>query len=110
MSNDIIVSSRIRLARNLAYKPFSNNTSLEIGDNVLNCVFNALSDISNFNFYRCKNYFIYQIGDTLKGSCRANARDKIDLANNKVVSYDIKRDYFTLNNGKKTSLNVILPI
>lgn len=53
-------------------------------------------------FYRCKNYFIYQIGDTLKGSCRANARDKIDLANNKVVSYDIKRDYFTLNNGKKT--------
>lgn len=55
MSNDIIVSSRIRLARNLANKPFSNNTSLEIGDNVLNCVFNALSDISNFNFYRCKN-------------------------------------------------------
>ena len=55
MNNNIIVSSRIRLARNLSNQPFTSNTDLEKANNVLTTVFNALSDVSNFNFYKCKN-------------------------------------------------------
>lgn len=53
--NNIVISSRIRLARNLADQPFTNNTDLESSNKVLTCVFNALQEISNFNLYKCKN-------------------------------------------------------
>lgn len=55
MNSNIIVGSRIRLARNLKNQAFTNNTDLESANNVLTSVFNALSDISNFNLYKCKN-------------------------------------------------------
>lgn len=55
MNSNIIVSSRIRLARNLNNQPFTSNTDLEKANNVLTTVFNALGDVSNFNFYKCKN-------------------------------------------------------
>ena len=55
MNNNIIVSSRVRLARNLSDKPFSNNTNFENANQVLEQCFSALNDISNFNFYKCKN-------------------------------------------------------
>lgn len=55
MNNNIIVGSRIRIARNLKNQPFCNNTDLDNANNVLTSVFNALSDISNFNLYKCKN-------------------------------------------------------
>lgn len=55
MNDNIIVSSRIRLARNIADKPFSNNTDLNTANIVLDTVFSALNEVSNFNFYKCKN-------------------------------------------------------
>ncbi len=55
MNNNIIVSSRVRLARNLKNFPFCSNTNLEKADSVLTGVFNALSEISDFNMYRSQN-------------------------------------------------------
>ena len=55
MIDNIVVVSRIRLARNISHKPFSNNTSTDIADGILTCVFNALEDISNFDMFECKN-------------------------------------------------------
>ena len=55
MNNNIIVSSRVRLARNLKNQPFTNNTDFDKANNVLTSAFNALSEISNFNLYKCKN-------------------------------------------------------
>ncbi len=55
MNNNIIVSSRVRLARNLTNHPFTNNTDLENANMVLDNAFSSLNEISNFNFYKCKN-------------------------------------------------------
>ena len=54
-NNDIIISSRVRLARNLSEQPFTTNTNIEKANNVLTSAFNALSEVSNFNLYKCKN-------------------------------------------------------
>lgn len=53
--NNIVVSSRVRLARNITNLPFTHNTDLEKSENVLKCVSNALIKISDFNFYKCKS-------------------------------------------------------
>lgn len=55
MNDNIIVCSRVRLARNLSDKPFSNNTDINNANVVLDNVFSTLNAVSNFNFYKCKN-------------------------------------------------------
>ena len=62
-------------------------------------------------FYRRNNYYVYQIGDELKGSCRKAARGYIDLVNNKVVSYTISNNIVGYSSNDKairvTELNNI---
>ncbi len=55
MTNNIIVTSRIRLARNVEDYPFVHNLTPEKADEVLNLVFNACDNIGNFTSYRLKN-------------------------------------------------------
>lgn len=40
--------------------------------------------------YTDKNYILYQFGNTLKGSCLNEVRDRIDLSKGKVVHYDLR--------------------
>ena len=54
-TNNIVISSRIRLARSLKNYPFSNNTNLEKANDVLVKAFNAINNVGNFNTYRLKN-------------------------------------------------------
>jgi hypothetical protein len=46
----------------------------------------------NVQFYRSKNYLLYQFGDKMTGSCRTAVRDKIDLRIGKVVEYKQQRN------------------
>ena len=54
-TNNIVLSSRIRLARNLEDYPFSNNTDLYKANEVLTQVINAISYVGDFNTYKLKN-------------------------------------------------------
>ena len=54
-TNNIVISSRIRLARSLKNYPFSNNTNLEKANDVLVKEFNDINTVGNFNTYRLKN-------------------------------------------------------
>ena len=51
----IIVSSRIRLARNLKDYTFPNMLDKDKADEIINLVFNACDNIGNFNNYKLKN-------------------------------------------------------
>ena len=51
--------------------------------------------------YRSKNYILYQCGDELKGSCRQQVRDKIDLRIGKVAEYDQRRELLGYDNQGK---------
>ena len=51
----IIISSRIRLARNLRDYVYSHNLNADKADEILNMVFNACDNIGNFNNYKLKN-------------------------------------------------------
>ena len=53
--NDIIISSRIRLARNLYKTPFPTNKGEKEGARVLDLVTGALHKAGNFEFFRIKN-------------------------------------------------------
>lgn len=56
MNNDtIIVTSRIRLARNIEHYPFVQNLSEEQASEILNLVFNACDQIGSFSCYPLKN-------------------------------------------------------
>lgn len=65
-SNDIVVSSRIRLARNLNDYPFSNNTNLEQAEVVMGKAFNAITSVGNFNNYKLKNLSKFTIDEMLE--------------------------------------------
>ena len=54
-TNNIVLSSRIRLARNLEDYPFSNNTDLYKANEVLTQVINAISYVGDFNTYKLKH-------------------------------------------------------
>lgn len=41
--------------------------------------------------YRSDNYILYQMGDELKGSCRCEVRNEVDLRIGKVIEYKIAR-------------------
>ena len=55
MYEQIIISSRIRLARNLKDYVFPHNLTENNADEVLNMVFNACDNIGNFNNYKLRN-------------------------------------------------------
>lgn len=55
VNDGIIVSSRIRLARNVADFPFTQNLNEKQSDDVLSIVFNACDNIGSFTNYRLRN-------------------------------------------------------
>lgn len=61
------------------------NTSANLGE------FKAEYD-GDVYVYRSKNYILYQCGEELKGSCRQQVRDRIDLRQGLVVEYDQRRE------------------
>lgn len=70
----------------IVYEAKNNiNTSNELGE------FKAEYE-GDVYVYRSKNYILYQCGEELKGSCRQQVRDQIDLRIGKVAEYDQRRE------------------
>lgn len=65
-TNNIVISSRIRLARSLKDYPFSNNTDLTKANEVLVKAFNAISGVGNFNTYKLKNLSQFAMEEMLE--------------------------------------------
>lgn len=55
LTDYIVVTSRVRLARNLKNYVFSHNLTKKEAEEVLNLVFNACDNIGNFNNYSLRN-------------------------------------------------------
>lgn len=64
--DNIVISSRIRLARSLNGEKFSNNTTLQESKQVLSRVFEAIGEVGNFNTYKLKNLSKFAMEEMLE--------------------------------------------
>ncbi len=53
--SEVIISSRVRIARNLSNHPFPHMQSIDESAQVIDEVFKAFRKIGNFNYYKLKN-------------------------------------------------------